>query len=73
MEEVMNLEKIADTFKESAKDSWTLGDIRVSLAGRDTLQGADGDEAVTRDNAELYRVAKLFLESVQQGEEIYEN
>lgn len=73
MEEVMDLQKIADIFKESAKENWTPGNITVELAGGRVSRVPEGDAPEKANNEELYRVAKVFLQSVKQGEEIYEN
>ncbi len=78
--DVMKLQQIADIFKESAKEIRTVVDIRVEYATQQSDNGAErkstaeaqGEAAGVVDNAELYRVAKIFLQSVQ-GEVIYEN
>lgn len=65
--EVMKLREIADTFTREAKDSWTVGSIEVAAAG-----SAGGEiqppaaEHTSTESAELYRVAKVFLQSVRQ-------
>lgn len=70
--EVMKLQKIADNFTRAAENSWRIGNISVASA-------ADGQsEPVTAvhgetNNTELYRMAKVFLQSMQQGENVYEN
>lgn len=68
--EVMKLQRVADTFKEEAKESWTVGEFSIVTADR-TAAGINtsGSEERT-DNAELYRVAKVFLHAVKQGEEV---
>ena len=64
-QEVMNLQRIADTFKEKAADTWQIGEIGVT-GGRVSLQEASGagTDETTVENAELYRVAKVFLEAL---------
>lgn len=71
--EVMKLEKIADTFRKEAENSWEVGSINVLLAGRGTAGDITTEERSRTQNAELYAIAKAFLKSVQQGEEINEN
>lgn len=71
--EVMKLEKIADTFRKEAENSWEVGGIHVMRAGRGAAEGFTTQERNRTQNAELYAVAKAFLKSVQQGEETYEN
>lgn len=59
--EVMKTQRIADIFKEEAGESWELGDISVvSTDVRFPEAVGAGMEAGT-ENAELYRVAKVFL------------
>jgi len=76
-DEVMKLQKIADTFKEAASESWTVDGISIVTAEKTAAEkvktdiGKDADRA---DNTELYRMAKVFLHAVKQGEETaYEN
>lgn len=64
-EEVMKLERIADTFREEASESWEVGSIRVVRAAAQTAETVAGSGQA--DNAVLYRVAKVFLHAVQQG------
>ena len=71
--EVMKLEGIADTFRKEAKNSWEVGGIHVMQTGRGAAEGFTTKERNRTPNAELYAIAKTFLKSVQQGEEIYEN
>lgn len=73
-EAVMKLEKIADTFKEEASHSWTVGSVSVvSTTAR--IQRADAESAGEGyvENAELYRMAKVFLHAVQEGVRTDEN
>ena len=69
----MKLEKIADTFRKEAENSWEVGGIHVMRAGRGAAEGFTTQERNRTQSAELYAVAKAFLKSVQQGEETYEN
>jgi hypothetical protein len=63
-EEVMELEEIADTFREQASKNWTVGDIRVAKEA-ESLSELSDSEGAEADNAELYRLAKVFLEAVR--------
>lgn len=67
--EVMKLQGIADTFREEAAQGWTVGDLHIVTAGRPAPgTGITGDkDAGGVDNAELYRVAKVFLHSMKIG------
>ena len=65
--DVMKLRGIADNFIRSAAGSWKVGEIRVS-ASRGAMQEPAAVEGARTENAELYRVAKVFLQSVKQGE-----
>lgn len=68
-DEVMKTEKIADMFKKEAGESWEIGDISVVTTDvRFPAAVGVGTEAGT-ENAELYRVAKVFLHAVQKEEE----
>lgn len=65
-EEVMKLRRVADTFREEAGQSWTVGELHIVTANR-AVSGtnAAGDNSTERaDNGELYRVAKVFLHAV---------
>lgn len=73
-EAVMKLEKIADTFKEEASHSWTVGSVSVvSAAARIQRVNAESDGEEYVENAELYRMAKVFLHAVQEGVRSDEN
>ncbi len=63
--EVMKLQELADTFREEAGDTWKIGRIAISS---DPAADADieASEVRSADNAELYRVAKVFLQAVQK-------
>ncbi len=68
-DEVMKTEKIADIFKEEAGESWEVGDISVVTTDvRFPATVGVGTDAGT-ENAELYRVAKVFLHAVQMESE----
>lgn len=62
---VMKLRKIADNFRSIAVGSWKVGDVSVAKAGSVTQEPAAAGERT--ENSELYRVAKVFLQSVEQG------
>lgn len=68
-EEVMKWQGVADTFREEASQSWTVGDLNIVTADR-TVPGtnaAKDNSAERTDNAELYRVAKVFLHALGKG------
>lgn len=68
-EEVMKWQGIADTFREEAGQSWTVGDLNIVTADRAVpgTNAAKDDSAERTDNAELYRVAKVFLHALGKG------
>ena len=70
-QEVMKTERIADIFKQEAGESWAVGNI--SVVTTDVRAAAGGGMDAGTENRELYRVAKVFLHAVQQGEVTYEN
>lgn len=70
-QEVMKTERIADIFRQEAGESWTVGNI--SVVTTDVRAAAGGGMDAGTENKELYRVAKVFLHAVQQGEVTYEN
>lgn len=70
-QEVMKTEKIADIFRQEAGESWTVGNI--SVVTTDVRAAAGGGMDAGTENRELYRVAKVFLHAVQQGEVTDEN
>lgn len=65
--EVMKLRRIADNFKRNAAGSWKVGGISVGTAGS-VRPGPAGEAHSRTESSELYRVAKVFLQSVKQGE-----
>ena len=70
-QEVMKTERIADIFRQEAGESWTVGN--VSVVTTDVRAAAGGGMDAGTENRELYRVAKVFLHAVQQGEMTDEN
>lgn len=64
--EVMELQDLADIFKEETEGAWTVG--RVSVVGPGSAETADTENAESPvvDSAQLYRVAKVFLQAVQK-------
>ena len=68
-EEVMKWQAIADTFKEEASQNWTVGDLNIVTADRpaSVTNAAKDNNAERTDNAELYRVAKVFLHALGKG------
>lgn len=73
-QEVMNLQKIADTFRKEAESSWTVGSISIvttDVGAAINRTRTEGDTGA--DNGELFRVARVFLETVRQGETNYED
>ena len=64
--EVMDLQELADTFREEAGERWTVGNIRVTASGTPAETDKEIAEPRSTENAELYRVAKVFLQAVQK-------
>lgn len=64
--EVMKLQELADTFREEAGDEWKVGNIDVLTRDPAAEANKETAEAGTAENAELYRVAKVFLQAVQK-------
>lgn len=63
-QEVMKTEELADKFIKEAGESWKVGDISVVTTDVSLPAGVGvGTDAETK-NAELYRVAKVFLHTV---------
>lgn len=71
-DEVMKLEKIADIFKQKASGNWSVGSIGV-VGAVAQMPGMDAGSAEDVENTELYRVAKVFLQAVEQGVKANEN
>ena len=64
--EVMKLRQIADNFRKKAEGSWTVGELVTAAAGKKQPEGPGTGEHARTENAELYRVAKVFLQSLVQ-------
>lgn len=62
--EVMKLQTIADNFTRAAEDRWNIGSISVVTA-EGGQPGALPEAHAEAGGAELYQVAKVFLQSVQ--------
>ena len=65
--EVNKLRETADTFREEAGHNWKVGDISVVASGRRVPEPVGTKEHERTESAELYRVAKVFLQSVQSA------
>lgn len=65
--EVMKTEKIADIFKKEAGESWEVGAVSVVTTDVRFSEAAGVGMDAGTENAELYRVAKVFLHAVQSG------
>ena len=63
--DLMKVEEPADTFKKEAGDIWNVGSITVIPSQTRMPELIKSGEHVKTDNAELYRVAKVFLQSVR--------
>ena len=64
--EVMKLQELADTFREEVGDAWTVRDIEITNADFPQTPKTENAETRSAENAELYRVAKVFLQAVQK-------
>ena len=65
--EVMNPEKIADNFKQKASEYWKIGNLEITEeASRISLLKNPGNGQEPVENSELYRVAKVFLKSIEK-------
>ena len=64
--EVMELQDLADIFKEEIAGTWTVGSISIAGPGSAVTADIENAEAPAADSAELYRVAKVFLQAVQK-------
>lgn len=62
--ELMKLRQIADTFREEAQESWTVGNLTTITSETRMPELIKSGEHTPTDSAELYRVAKVFLHSV---------
>ena len=67
--EVMKLQQIADTFRKEAEGSWTVGNISTIASEKRMPELIKSGAHTPTESADLYRVARVFLQSVvQQGE-----
>ncbi len=64
--DIMEMQKLADNFKEEAGERWETGNIRIELRGSAAAEDMVSAESPRTDSAELYRVAKVFLQTVQK-------
>ena len=64
--EVMKLQELADTFREEVGDAWSVSSIEVTTAASTATTETETAEETATENAELYRVAKVFLQAVQK-------
>ena len=62
--DIMKVRQIADNFKREAAGSWNVGSITTIASERRMPELVRSGEHTPTDSAELYRVAKVFLESV---------
>ncbi len=62
--ELMKLRQIADTFKEEAQASWTVGNLTTITSETRMPELIKSGEHTPTDSAELYRVAKVFLHAI---------
>ncbi len=63
--ELKKVQEIADTFKREAQNSWQVGNITVISSEKRMPELVRSGEHTKTESAELYRVAKTFLESLQ--------
>ncbi len=63
--ELKKVQEIADTFKREAQNSWQVGNITVINSEKRMPELIRSGEHAKTESAELYRVAKTFLESLQ--------
>ena len=64
--EVMELQNLADIFREEIGDTWTVGSLSVAGPGSAVTAEIENAESPAADSAQLYRVAKVFLQAVQK-------
>ena len=64
--DVMKLQELADTFREEVGDAWTVSNIEITNADFPQTPKTENAETRSAENAELYRVAKVFLQAVQK-------
>ena len=67
--EVMKLQQIADNFRKEAEGSWNVGNISTISSEKRMPELIKSGKHTPTESAELYRVAKVFLQAVvRQGE-----
>lgn len=67
--DIMKVRQIADTFRKEAEGSWNVGSLTTLASEKRMPALVKSGEHTPTESAELYRVAKVFLQSVvQQGE-----
>jgi len=64
--ELTKLKETADIFKRDAENTWAVGNITVVPSEKRMPELIKSGEHVQTGNAELYRVAKVFLQSIRQ-------
>ena len=62
--DVIKLQQIADNFRKEAEGSWTVGNISTIASEKRMPELIKSGKHTPTENAELYRVAKAFLQSV---------
>ena len=60
------MRQIADNFRKKAEGSWTVSELVTAAAGKKQTESPGTGEHARTENAELYRVAKVFLQSLVQ-------
>ncbi|HBA50144.1 MAG TPA: hypothetical protein DCZ91_20595 [Lachnospiraceae bacterium] len=66
--DIMKLQQIADNFRKEAEGSWNVGNISTISSEKRMPELIKSGKHTPTESAELYRVAKVFLQSVvQQG------
>lgn len=64
--EVMKLQQIADNFRKAAEGSWNVGNLSTISSEKRMPELIKSGKHIPTESAELYRVAKVFLQSVVQ-------
>lgn len=64
--DIKKLQQTADNFKREAGSSWTVGNISVIPSEKRMPELIKSGKVNQADTAELYRVAKVFLQSVEE-------
>ena len=66
--DIMKLQQIADNFRKEAEGSWNVGNLSTISSEKRMPELIKSGKHTPTESAELYRVAKVFLQSVvQQG------